>query len=85
MELLATLEIIFEGTRALGAALEPTVLGPVAFAASGAALQGLQTQVDGELPGGAFLYVTTHGLWALSVSDSLGEIRGLQYRSPGGE
>jgi hypothetical protein len=44
---------------AFGTALEPAVFGPVAFATGRTALEGLHTEIDGELPGGAFLYVTT--------------------------
>ena len=60
VELLPALKTVFERALAAGAALEATVFRPVALAAGRAALQGLETQVHGELPGGAFLYVTAH-------------------------
>ena len=45
----------------LGAARQAAVTGPVSLAAGRAALQRLHTEVDGDLPGGAFSYVTAHG------------------------
>jgi hypothetical protein len=60
VKFLPTLKAVFQWTLAFGAAFKPTVLGPVAFATGGAALQRLQTEVDGELPGGSLLQVAAH-------------------------
>jgi hypothetical protein len=59
VEFLPTGKVVFERALAFGTALEAAVFGPVAFATGRATLKGLETEVDGELPSGAFLDVTT--------------------------
>jgi hypothetical protein len=70
VELLPTLKTVFQGALTLGAALETTFLHPVTFATGRAALQRLQTEVHGELPGGALLYVTPHDFHCLQTPSS---------------
>jgi hypothetical protein len=55
VELLAALHPIVESAVAFGAGLEAPAVSPVTLAAGGAVLQGLGTQINHELPGGAFL------------------------------
>jgi hypothetical protein len=57
VKLLPAGKVVFQGALALRAAFEAAVFLPVAFAAGRTPLQGLEAEIDGELPGGAFLYV----------------------------
>jgi hypothetical protein len=58
VKLLPAGKVVFQGTLAFWAVLEAAVLCPVAFAAGRTPLKGLEAEINGELPGGAFLYVT---------------------------
>ena len=64
VELLAALEAVFQGPVAVGTTAQAFALQPVALAAGRAALQGLRTQVDHELPGAPFGDVPAHSLRA---------------------